>query len=322
MRSRRTVTLFIMIGCAMSASRGNAEKTYAERLGWKAGDRVVIFHGDDAGLSHNTNTGLEDAMEKGLLSSASIMMPTPWVPEIVKYAKEHPKADFGLHLTLTSEWELYRWGPVAGKPAVPGLVDEQGCLWRNVTGVAEHASADEVEREIRAQIDRAETMGLKFTHMDTHMGTLFAKVEYFKRYMKIGIEKKIPILASGSHGPNAIRENGDAIKLLGVMAEQVWKAGLPVLDDIHTDSYTWKDKAQKKQNYMKLMHDLKPGVTEVIMHCIHPSEEFPMISSSTDIRYGDYLAMTDPEMKKVVEDEKIIITNWRELMERRKAVKE
>lgn len=314
-----SLLLFALISCL--GARGFADPTFAERLGYPEGSRVVIFHGDDAGLSHGTNTGTIEAIEKGVLSSVSVMMPTPWVPEIVDYVKAHPNVDFGLHLTLTSEWDHYRWGPVAGKPKVPGLVDSEGAMWHGVGEVQKHATPDEIETEIRAQIDRADTMGFKYTHMDSHMGTLFSSLAYFQRYMKVGIEKKIPLLMAGGHATYASVENPDAVKLLRVMSEVVWKAGLPVLDDIHTASYGWKNKAQKKANYIKFLRTMKPGVTEVIMHCIHDTPEFPPISDSGDVRHGDFLAMTDPELRKVIEEEKIIITTWRELMERRQKVK-
>ena len=99
-------------------------------------------------------------MGRGVATSFAIMMPCPWVPEIARYVKAHPDVDAGLHLTLTSEWELYRWGPVAGRGAVPGLTDPEGCLPRNVAAVVARAKPDEIEREIRAQWERAESIGL------------------------------------------------------------------------------------------------------------------------------------------------------------------
>src|SRR4030042_1703428 len=117
---------------AGSAGLQGRETTYAERLGWPAGTKAVIFHVDDAGMSHDSNLGRIKGAEGGVATSTSIMMPCPWVPQMAAYLKEHPQVDAGIHLTLTAEWKNYRWGPVAGKPAVPGLTDPQGCLWHRV----------------------------------------------------------------------------------------------------------------------------------------------------------------------------------------------
>ena len=176
--------------------------------------------------------GAVEAVEKGVATSWSLMMPCPWVPEIARYLKEHPDMDSGLHLTLTSEWALYRWGPLAGKSQVPGLVDHEGCLWRSIEQVARKATPDEVEREIRAQIDRAESLGLPVTHLDSHMGALFARPDYFERFVKVGIEKGIPILAVGGHMTHVSGRYREAALKLRPWVKRVWNGGLPVIDDL------------------------------------------------------------------------------------------
>ncbi len=312
------ISALIVVAAAALAPAEEAP-TYAQRLGWGPQDRVVIFHTDDVGMSHSMNRGAFEAYENGLATSASVMMPCPWVPEVVEWLRTRPGADFGLHLTLTSEWKLYRWGPLAGAAAVPGLVDPEGCLWKDVASVLQHATPDEIEREIRAQIERAERMGFNFTHLDSHMGTLFASPEYFKRYMKVGIEKQVPILMAGGRAPNARRENPVPATLLAPLAEEVWNAGLPVIDDIHTASYNWKDKEEKTGRFVELLAQLEPGITEVIIHCAMPDETLPVITSSTDVRHGDFLAMMSSELRRAVEESGVILTNWTELMDRRRA---
>ena len=109
------------------------DTTYAERLGYPKGARVLILHVDDVGMSFDSNEGAIEAMTRGVATSCSVMMPCSWVPAYVHYLKQHPQTDAGLHLTLTSEWAEYRWGPLAGKEKVPGLVDDEGDLWRDVS---------------------------------------------------------------------------------------------------------------------------------------------------------------------------------------------
>ncbi|HOJ34812.1 MAG TPA: polysaccharide deacetylase family protein [Candidatus Hydrogenedentes bacterium] len=296
------------------------DATYAERLGWPRGSKVVIFHCDDAGMSHSSNRGAIEALEYGILTSVSTMMPCGWVPEFAAYLKKHPQTDNGLHLTLTSEWENYRWMPVAGRDAVPSLTDEQGCLWDNVGQVAQFGTPDDIEKEIRAQIARAERMGMPITHIDSHMGTLFAREDFFERYMKVGIEKNIPILMIGGHMTYTKKENAEAVEKIQGLAEKVWEAGLPVLDDLYTGTYDIEDFATKKKELIQVLKTLKPGVTQIIVHCTRPTEEFEKISSSGPKRLADLLVMLDPDVKKVIEEEKIILSTWRELKERRDKV--
>ena len=299
------------------AARGQDNRTFAERLGWKSNEVVVVLHVDDVGMSHSSNLGAIEATEKGVATSCAVMMPCPWVSEIARYLKEHPQVDSGVHLALNSEWKLYRWGPVAGKAQVPGLVDEEGCLWPRVEQVALKASADEIEREIRAQVDRAETLGIPITHLDSHMGTLFVRPDYYERLAKVGIEKGIPVLVVGGNGAHLAPEERLAAAQLLPWIKKVWNSGLPVLDDLFT-GFTGLKVEDKGERLAALLKDLKPGVTEILFHASQPTEEFPLITGSSRARLADLKALTDPRVKKAIEEKGIILTTWRELKERRK----
>lgn len=309
----------------------STDRTYAEKLGFPKDAKVLILHVDDAGMSYDSNEGAIEALTKGASTSVSVMMPCPWTPGFIHYLKQHPNIDAGLHLTLTSEWKDYRWIPVAGKNTVPGLTDSEGCLWPSVEDVVKHASADEVEKEIRAQLERARTMGFEPTHLDTHMGTVYGSAAFLERYIKVGVENHIPVMLPGGKDV-LIQEQMNAsdamINQLRALGKMIWNAGLPVLDDLHNYSYDWKipddikndDKklqAYKTQKYIDAIKTLKPGVTMMIMHCTATSAIFPHISESGPVRRGDMLAMIDPAFKKALKDEGIILTTWRELKERR-----
>jgi predicted glycoside hydrolase/deacetylase ChbG (UPF0249 family) len=342
---------FVFLLCSIAiASFAQQTKTYAERLGWPKGARVLILHVDDAGMSHESDEGVETATGKGVSTSTSVMMPCPFVPEIVKYIKEHPNTDAGLHLTLTSEWDNYRWGPLSGKTNVPGLTDKQGCLWSSVEAVYFHATPDEVDKEIRAQLDRALSMGFKPTHLDSHMGTLFAKDSFMEKYLKLGIEKQIPVMfpggddlfyrseakaatitalkKQGKYTEGMIIQEAPALDKAKDIGEMLWKNGLPVLDDLHNSSYYWNmpdvDKKNDKEiqkwytdHYIESIGRLSPGLTMVIMHCTMPSANFKYISDTGNKRKGDLLAMTDPRLKAFLKEKGFILTTWREVMERR-----
>ena len=317
-KSFRTILLFSLIVMKLNVTSAK-ETTYAERLGWPAGAKVVIFHVDDVGMSHNSNLGAIKAVEDGVATSLSIMMPCPWVPEYAAYLKAHPNTDAGIHLTHTSEWKNYRWGPVAGKSVVPGLIDPAGYLWKSVQDVMANATADEVEAEIRAQIDKALSMGIKPTHLDSHMGTCFTP-QFLDRYVKVGIEKKIPILIFGGHMQHIGKQVGPLRPMVVSIAEMVWQAGLPVIDDLVTSPTKAKDYNEKKAELKKLLRDMKPGITEIIVHCTVQTEVFSHISGSGPNREAELRLLTDPDIKKFIQSEGIVLTTWRELKKRREQV--
>ena len=332
---KRTLLLLITVAASHFANAQKHDSTYAEKLGYPKGAKVLIIHVDDAGMSYDSNEGAIEAITKGAANSCSVMMPCAWVPAFIHFLKQHPEVDAGLHLTLTSEWSEYRWSPLSGKAATPGLTDNEGDLWPSVAQVASHASADEVEKEIRAQLDRARTMGFEPTHLDSHMGTLFATPEFLKRYIKVGIENHIPVMLPGGNDvliKEQMHTSDIFINQMRRLGDTLWAAGLPVLDDLHNFSYDWaipdsianddkKLQAFKSQKYIASLQLLQPGVTMMIMHCTQPSEVFKHISDTGPLRKADLLAMLDPAFKKALKDNGIILTTWRELKERRMKIK-
>ncbi len=323
---------FLLFCCiTIFASAQTSETTYAEKLGYPKGAKVLILHVDDAGMSYDSNEGAINAITKGVANSCSVMMPCPWVPAFVAFLKANPQVDAGLHLTLNAEWKNYRWVPLAGKSNVPGLTDTEGNLWRGSGDVVQHASPEEVYKEIKAQLDRAVTMGMKPTHLDSHMGTLFASPEFLKQYLRLGVENKIPVMFPGGKATLIQAQeklSDDQMNQFRQIGKNLWDAGLPVLDDLHNTSYGWpiadelkkddkKLQAYKTQKYIEGLKSLQPGVTMMIMHCTATTEVFKEISDSGPVRRGDMLAMMDPAFKDALQKEGIILTTWRELKERR-----
>ncbi len=348
---RVLIPVIFLIHAFAYAQQGNT--TYAERLGFPKGAKVIIFHVDDAGMSVNSNEGAINSIEKGVATSTSIMMPCPWAVDFAKYAAKKGY-DAGLHLTLTSEWNSYRWPPLAGVKQVPGLVDSEWCLWPEPEDVLAHASADEVEAEIRAQLARALAVGLHPTHLDSHMGTLFVSQAYLERYIKVGVENGIPVMFPGGNNKmlsqnynqpliKKLKAEGKwkegmvlplpaALKNASAVGEMIWKAGLPVLDDLITYSGDWRPEPVngvvtpeaharfKVKKFEETIEDMQPGVAMYIVHSTVVSDDFRHISGSGDSRNADMLSMMDPDFKAWLHSKGIILTTWRELMQRRKAV--
>jgi hypothetical protein len=259
---------------------------------------------------------------------------------------------------LTSEWKDYRWPALSGFEQVPGLTDGDACMYHSVVQVIKNASPDEVEKEIRAQIARSEKLGWKPTHLDSHMGTLFAYPPFLERYIKVGIEKGIPVMFPGGNNKmlfesmnlpliKKLKAEGkyvEGMKLPAVkygltdmgpeakkIGEKLWNAGLPVLDDLHTYSGDWKPEGAnvnasdwgkyKAQQWISTLKNMNPGVAMLIVHSSDITEEFKFISGSGGSRLADMNSMMHPDLKAYIEKEGIILTTFRELLERRKNIK-
>lgn len=278
-------------------------KTIAERLGYPTDSKLLIVHADDLAVAHSVNSASFDALEKGAVTSASIMVPCPWIADVAAFAKAHPDADLGLHLTLTSEWKMYRWGPVASSDKVPSLLDPAGTFWGDTQQVAQHAKADDAEREIRAQVERAIALGIHPTHLDTHMGSVLATPGMFAAYVKVAHEFHLPFLA--------VRFPG-AEPFLSTLSEKdiVLDALIMAAPTVHADQW--------KEFYLNSIKGLKPGLTQMIVHLGHDDAELQAITMDhpdygSAWRQRDYDFVTSPEFKKALEDNHIILVKWKDL---------
>ncbi len=277
------------------------------------GKKYLIIHADDAGMSHSVNMATIDAMEKGLVSSASIMVPCPWFAEFAKYAGEHPDGDYGIHLTLNAEWDQYRWGPVAAREKVPSLVDKDGYLWDNVRQVVENAKAAEVAIELRAQIERARQFGVPLSHLDTHMGAVVSRPDLVAVYVQLGLEYDLPVLFLRRPDETVSRIPGLAERFDAVLAE-LDQRGFPVLDRLE-QFYGGSSHAERRQKYVDTLRSLRPGVTQIIIHCGYDNAELQAITSSSSRRDGDRRIFTEPEMAALIEEEGIDVVGWKQLRE-------
>lgn len=305
----------VMIIIAVSCGTDN-HVTNAVKLGYPEDSKVLLLHCDDAGMCEEANTAVRHYFATGDIQSAAVMVPCEFAEELIEWAKTQDRPDVGIHTTLTSEWETWRWSTVTDPVKVPGLIDAEGKMWHDVPDVLMHASAEEVETEVRAQIDKVLAMGFKPTHIDTHMGTLYGSTDYLKVFLRLAKEYDIPANAIDLSDPG-IAENfrREGYPVTTDVVELLNNYDLPKLDNFSSvpngDSYE-----DKRNKFIALVSSLSPGLTEIIFHPSVETENLKTITNSWQQRVWEAEIFSDPVVKKFFEDNNIIITTWKEVMKR------
>jgi predicted glycoside hydrolase/deacetylase ChbG (UPF0249 family) len=280
-------------------------KTLVERLGYPKDAKLLIVHADDLGMAHSVNTASIKGLASGLVSSASIMIPCPWLPEIAAYARAHPEADLGLHLTLTSEWSLYRWGPVLPKTSVPSLLDQSGYLYHLEDEAAAHIDVKEAEAEIRAQIARARDLGIQPTHLDSHMGTLYQSKALFETLLRVARENKLPVRVSREWFSSAS-----------------FMPALLAPDDIVLDRTISIEPSVTPADWARFYTDaikgLQRGVTDMIVHLAFADEEMKGVAFAhpnwgAEWRQRDFEFVTSEAFRKLLKENNVKLITWREI---------
>lgn len=283
-------------------------KTLAEKLGYDRNAKLLIVHADDMGLSHSTNSAIMEAFQKGGISSGSIMVPCPWFPEIAEFAKNNPKLDIGIHTTLTSEWDNYFFGGVLPSSEIPNLLNPNGYFYSSVEVFAKHANAAEVEKEIRAQIEKTLAFGIKPSHLDNHMGTLLASPEYYQLLLKLGHEYRLPVLIP------ADMIAGISPQLLEMLSK----------DNVVVDHLFMINKASPANKwgepYLNFIANMQPGLNEIIVHLAKNTDETQAIMINhhdfgAEWRQHDLDFVLSSEFKKALKDHNIKLVTWRQIGE-------
>jgi predicted glycoside hydrolase/deacetylase ChbG (UPF0249 family) len=293
----------LILSLFSSAFAETPVKSVQERLGYPASARLLILHADDYGMNHSVNRAISEALEKKWITSTSILVPCPWFMEVATFAKAHPDADLGIHQALNSEWTALRWGPVTSQDKVPSLLDADGYLPLDTPEVAKNAKVDEVETELRAQIERAQKFGVHITHLDTHMAALFRTPDLYKVYVKLGHAYGVPILEEweGTHGPLGVTPPPDEMLVQKVISIEPGVAA--------KDWTAW---------YEKQLAGLGPGVYQVILHLAYDDEEMRGATSDhpdwgAAWRQHDLDMVKSPEFQKFLKDQGFILVGWKDL---------
>jgi predicted glycoside hydrolase/deacetylase ChbG (UPF0249 family) len=266
----------------------------AERLGHPKDARLLVLHADDLAMAHSVNEATFEALEQGWVTSASIMVPCPWFPEVAARAQKSD-LDLGVHLTLTSEWTGYRWRPVSASQPVPTLLDASGYLPLTAPPVVRRASLADVEKELRAQIEQALAAGIAITHLDSHMGTLFQTPELSALYRRLGRAYDLPVLVTHEWADDA-----------GVLIDRV----LGISPGVSPEGW--------REAYEGLLSPLPPGVYELIVHLGYDGDELRAATGNaagwgSAWRQSDLDLVRDPEFRGFLEREGFILVGWKEL---------
>jgi predicted glycoside hydrolase/deacetylase ChbG (UPF0249 family) len=294
--------LFVLMVVAQAPAQ---DRTLAERLGYPRDAKLIIVHADDLGMAHSVNLATTKAFESGLVNSGSIMVPCPWLSEIAAYARTNPQTDLGLHLTLTSEWTQLRWGPVASKDRVASLLDPNGYFRLTESDAAKFADPKEVEVELRAQIERAKSLGIVPTHLDSHMGTLYQNKALFDVFLRVAREYKLPVRVAKAWFTRA-----------DFLPESL------TANDVFIDRVLDINPSVAPQDWGRFYSDelrkLEPGVTEIVIHLAYDDAEMRGATSDhpnwgAAWRQRDFDFFTSEAFRKVLQENNIKLITWRDV---------
>jgi predicted glycoside hydrolase/deacetylase ChbG (UPF0249 family) len=284
-----------------------AGRNLAERLGYPANSRLLIIHADDFGMMHSVNTAIEEAFENHWITSASILVPCPWFPEVAQWAKTHPDADLGIHLALNADWTSYRWPPVSPQAKVSSLLDADGYLPLTTEYVAAHAKMPDVEVETHGQVDKAKAAGIHITHVDSHMGTIASTDDLLKVYLGTAQAYKVPaLLIRAPSGP------ASDLSRLNLEPNTV------VLDGL-VQMMPGVSKSEWLGAYKKMLQPLPPGAYQLIVHLAHNDAEMQGATSDhpdwgAEWRQNDLDLVRSPEFQQFLKDQGFILISWKDLL--------
>lgn len=302
---KKVLLVFVSLLITLSiSSQGN--KNLAELLGYPKDSKLLIIHADDMGLAHSVNTATIKAFDNKGITSGSIMVPCPWAPEIEAYVRDHPGMDVGIHLTMTAEWDLYKWGGITPADLIPSLLDKNNYFYPSVEALGKAAKGADADKELRAQIDRAIASGVKPTHLDTHMGSVLASPELVKVYLNLSEVYHLPVLFPRAY-----------LSWLPPDVAKVLESKHFLLDNLfmlepNMITGKWIDA------YKKGIEAMKPGLNEMIVHVAVDNEEMQAISKGHDDygsawRQHDLDMVSGTEFKELLKTNHIILIGWKQV---------
>ena len=286
--------------------------TTLQRLGFQPTDRVAIVHADDLGMCHAANLAFAENLAFGVVTSGSVMMPCSWVPEMAAWCRQHPQADVGVHITLTSEWQEqgYRWRPLSTCDPQSGLMDEEGYMWPLNEQVYAHMDPDAAIAEMRAQIEMALAQGIDVTHIDTHMGTVMHP-QLVAGYVQLALEYRLPAMLPRI-SPERMAEWGVDPEIGQAMVAQMdtlVALGFPMLDNISAAH----EEGDHLDIYCRLFDALPEGITHLLLHPSVPGYDVESLGEPAGYRIKDYQTFLNPKLEEHIADQGIHLIGYRAL---------
>ncbi len=283
-----------------------------QKLGFSERDRVVIIHADDIGLSHASCAAFSDLWRAGIISSGAVMVPCPWFPKVAAYCRANPSVDMGVHLTLTSEWDSMRWGPISTRDPASGLLDDEGYFPRATPAVQQSSDPEAVQRELIAQVERAIAFGISPTHADVHMGSVFHP-KHLPAYVQIARQFKIPVMIPRLDEAR-LRQwgfDGEVLTWAVGALRALEKEGLPMVD--HVLGMPLGKPENRLQQVFAALDALQPGITHFIIHPSLDTAEARAISPDLPSRIGDYETFMDERVREHIRRGGLQIIGYRHL---------
>ncbi|MCL4271254.1 MAG: polysaccharide deacetylase family protein, partial [Anaerolineales bacterium] len=275
----------------VEAERGKTNRL----LGYPADARLLIINADDLGMCHSVNTAIFNALQNGIVCSATLMVPCPWALHAMQFLAAHPEIPFGIHLTMISDWANYRWGPVTPKEMVPSLIEGTG-YFHNFEGMQEflvQVDLSELEMEFRSQIEAVFSAGLQPTHLDWHSLRIKDRTDISDVMLKLA------------------REYGLALRVAGEkQIKKVHDLDLPANDHDFLDSYLI-DSNEKTARYIELLRGLPVGLNEWAVHPgLENAELLTIDPGGAHIRQTDFDFLMSQQAKDVIEEEGITLLDY------------
>ncbi len=287
---------------------------FLKKLGFSSNDRVVIFHADDVGMCHSSIPAFQELFEQGSLTSGATMVPCAWFPAVAAYCRQHPKTDMGVHLTFTSEWESYRWGPLSTTEVASGLIDEEGYFYRTTAEVQKYANSAYIQNEVMAQIERALQAGIDVTHIDMHMGAM-QHPKFLPPYIEAGRKYQIPMLA-----PRLTEErlkqwdNPKVVAKIKQVLHQIEAEGFPIIDHFRQMPLS-KSIDDRLMAATHTLETLEPGLTHFIVHPTKDTAEIRAITPDWPARVADYHTFIHDELGDYITKSPLQVIGYRQLRE-------